>query len=95
MLVHPGQHWGLPCVESTAAGHNARPGAVALGTRRQERLALQPQLVSLKGTPVGYAVHVVAWRRYGAPLRAGVSRSVVRVVARAGDVLHEHAHRAV
>jgi len=88
MLVHPDQRRGLPCIKSTAAGHNARPGSVALGTRSQGRLALQPQLVSLKGTPVGYAVHVVAWRWYGAPLRAGVSRPVARVVVRAGDVLN-------
>ena len=66
------------CVESTATGRNARPGAVAQGSWRQERLALQPQLFPLEGTLAGYAVCLVAWWWYGVPSRAVVPlRAVV------------------
>ena len=94
--MHPDQRRGLPCVESTAAGHNARPDAVAQSMRSQGRLALQPQLFSLRGALVGRAVHAVACKRHCVPLRVGISRPMAGVVIRAGDIPNVvHAHRNV
>ena len=56
-------------MEGTAAGRDARPDAAAQGSWRQERSALQSQLLPFGGTLAGCAARLIARRWRGAPAR--------------------------